>query len=123
MIIGTGVDIVDLNRVRRIWETYGLRFADRILAESEKDRARRITVELLSSRFAAKEACVKALGTGFTRGIGYRDIAVHSQSSGKPEIILSRGAKEAADRLGLRASHLSLSHERHLAVAMVILEA
>jgi holo-[acyl-carrier protein] synthase len=122
MIIGTGVDIVDLSRVRRIFETYGMRFARRILAASERDEARHITVELLGSRLAAKEACVKALGTGFTRGIGMHDVAVRSLASGKPELVLSRGARETADRLGLRASHLSLSHERHLAVAMVVLE-
>ncbi len=122
MIIGTGVDIVDLRRVRRIWDRYGMRFARRVLAPSERDQAQRITVELLGSRLAAKEACVKALGTGFTRGIGQQDIAVRSRESGKPELVLSRGASQAADRLGLRASHLSLSHERHLAVAMVVLE-
>ncbi len=122
MIIGTGVDIVDLNRVRRIWDAYGMRFADRVLAAREREQAVRITVELLGSRLAAKEACVKALGTGFAPGIGQHDIAVISLGSGKPELVLSRGAKEAGDRLGLRASHLSLSHERHLAVAMVVLE-
>ena len=112
MIIGTGVDIVDLRRVRRIWDRYGMRFAHRVLAPSEREQAQRTTVELLG----------KALGTGFTRGIGQQDIAVQSRESGKPELVLSRGASEAADRLGLRASHLSLSHERHLAVAMVVLE-
>ena len=122
MIIGTGVDIVDLRRVRRIWETYGMRFAGRILAASEQEQAPRITAQLLGSRLAAKEACVKALGTGFTRTIGLRDIAVFSQESGRPELALSRGAREAGERQGLRASHLSLSHERHMAIAMVILE-
>ncbi len=122
MIIGTGVDIVDLNRVRRIWDTYGTRFAERVLAASEREQARRITIELLGSRLAAKEACVKALGTGFAPGIGQRDIAVRTRKSGQPELLLFRGAKKAGERLGLRASHLSLSHERHLAVAMVVLE-
>lgn len=122
MIIGTGVDIVDLRRIRRIWDRYGMRFARRVLAPSEREETRRITVELLGSRLAAKEACVKALGTGFAPGIGQQDIAVRSRESGKPELLLSRGAREAADSLGLRASHLSLSHERHFAVAMVVLE-
>lgn len=122
MIIGTGIDIVDLVRVRRIRDTYGMRFADRILADSEKAQARHITVELLGSRLAAKEACVKALGTGFRAGIGLRDIVVRSHSSGQPELILHREAREAGEGLGLRASHLSLSHERNLAVAFVLLE-
>jgi len=81
MIIGTGVDIVDLHRVRRIWDTYGTRFADRVLAASEKEQVQRITVELLGSRLAAKEACVKALGTGFAPGIGQHDITVISSAS------------------------------------------
>jgi len=122
MIIGTGIDIVDLTRVRRIQDTYGMRFADRILADSEKVQAQHITAELLGSRLAAKEACAKALGTGFKAGIGLRDIAVRSRSSGQPELVLHRGAREAGKGLGLRTSHLSLSHERHLAVAFVVLE-
>ena len=116
------MDIVDLRRVRRIREVYGDRFTQRLLAASEREEATRITAELLGSRLAAKEACVKALGTGFRPGIGLRDIAVHSRESGSPELILYRGARKAGEELGLRASHLSLSHERHLAVAMVVLE-
>lgn len=123
MILGTGIDLVDLQRVRRIWERRGNRFADRILAPEEKESAVGITVELLGSRFAAKEACVKALGTGFSGGIGLRDILVLHGKSGRPELVLKGNALEAARKLGVASRHLSLSHERSMAIALVILEA
>lgn len=122
MIIGLGIDLVELARIRRSWERFGLRFAEKILHPVELSMLPRNPVEFLASRFAAKEAAVKALGTGFAAGITVRDVYVASLVSGAPQICFSNGAQERISLLGVTRSHLSLTHARDTAAAVVILE-
>ena len=128
-IIGIGLDLIELSRMERSLRRFGEHFLNRIMAEDERSAipgdpaspsAR--TVSYVAARFAAKEAAVKALGTGFAEGIGPRDVAVRSLPSGKPELVLSGKARERADTLGAKALHLTLTHTRDNAAAVVILE-
>ena len=123
MIIGVGIDIAELDRVARSYERFGVRFCSRILVPAELAVMPSNAVPFLASRFAAKEAAVKALGTGFSQGVTFQDIEVRSDSLGKPAILFHNQALERCRALGVRQSHLSLSHGRDSAVAVVILEA
>ena len=122
-IIGIGLDLIELSRMERSLHRFGEHFLNRIMADDERsaipgDPA----VSHVAARFAAKEAAVKALGTGFAEGIGPRDVAVRSLPSGKPELVLSGKAREKADALGVKKLHLTLTHTRDNAAAVVILE-
>ena len=125
MIVGIGIDIVDLKRVKRLWNRYGMRFVEKILTSEEmlffslKD-----PIEFLASRFAAKEAGVKALGTGFTKGITLKSIWIDIDSdTGRPKLIFEEKALEYAKKLNVKNVHLSLTHTKEIAAAVVILEA
>ncbi|MDL2313877.1 holo-[acyl-carrier-protein] synthase [Desulfovibrio sp. OttesenSCG-928-C14] len=122
MIVGLGMDLVDLERVRKSWERFGPRFAARILCAEELAALPGEPVAYLAARFAAKEAAVKALGTGFSNGIGPHDCRVLRQPSGQPEMIFSGAALERFKDLGAARSHLTLTHSRLCAGAVVILE-
>ena len=122
MIIGLGIDIAELDRIRASLERHGERFSARILTPDEMARMPVNAVPYLASRFAAKEAAVKALGTGFSRGITFRDIEVRSDDQGKPGIVFHGEALRRTRELQVAAAHLSLSHGRDSAVAVVILE-
>ncbi len=124
--VGLGVDIVDIARMRRILERTPS-FARKVYSDEERayclDKA---TPEVhFATRFAAKEAVVKALGTGFSGGIGVRDIEVRRTSKGRPYVVLSGRAKEVARELGVRELPISLSytHTEAVACAMAITEA
>ena len=124
--VGLGVDIVDIARMKRILERTPS-FARKVYSDEERayclDKA---TPEVhFASRFAAKEAVVKALGTGFSGGIGVRDIEVRRTSKGRPYVVLSGRAKEVARELGVRELPISLSypHTEAVACAMAITEA
>ena len=122
MIIGLGTDIVDMERIEKIAERFGERFAGHILHPEELDEWRESPrVTFLAGRFAAKEALVKALGTGFSQGIWLADILVRKGVNGEPEVILSGAALERFQALGGGAVHVSISHDRHSAMAVVIL--
>ena len=125
MILGTGFDLTALPRIKALLEKHEERFLARILTADEltclpDEPARRVAYA--AGRWAAKEAAVKALGTGFSAGIGFHDIEVVTLAGGRPELRLHGKAREAAEMLGVRAAHISLSHERDMACAMVILE-
>ena len=124
MIAGTGLDIVEINRIQVIFDQHGVKFAERILSDSELQEYRESNypVRFLAKRFAAKEAVAKALGTGFSSGIAMKMIAVGHDESGRPLIELSQAAKNRADELGVVASWLSISDEKHYATAFVVLE-
>ena len=122
MIIGVGIDIAELDRIRASFERYGERFSARILTPDELARMPVNAVPYLASRFAAKEAAVKALGTGFSQGITFRDIEVSSDGQGKPGIVFHGEALRRTRELQVAVAHLSLSHGRDSAVAVVILE-
>ena len=124
--VGLGVDIVDIARMKRILERTPS-FARKVYSDEERayclDKA---TPEVhFATRFAAKEAVVKALGTGFSEGIGVRDIEVRRTSKGRPYVVLSGRAKEVARELGVRELPISLSytHTEAVACAMAITEA
>lgn len=122
MIAGIGVDIVEISRIRALYERYGERFLKRAFGPEEiRHCIGRIDPSAsLAARFAAKEAFVKALGTGMTSGIRFVDIQV--TGARPPRIELYGKALELADGMGVRGVHVSLSHERTHAVAMVIVE-
>lgn len=115
MIYGIGVDIVDIRRVEAIVKRFGNKFSAKVLTENEVTMA---TTKDLASVFAAKEAFVKALGTGFV-GIGFKDIEIFKDGFGRPYILTG---ERIVQRFGKIRSHLSISHEKDYVVAMVVIE-
>jgi|AntAceMinimDraft_1070359.scaffolds.fasta_scaffold60750_2 holo-[acyl-carrier protein] synthase len=123
MIVGIGTDIVEIARIESSVRRWGEKFAMKILSVSELSQYRqRGNAAYLAKRFAAKEAVSKALGTGMRCGVGFTQIEVVGQPGYPPKIVLSGAAAGHAQRLGVRASHLSLSDEREYAIAYVLLE-
>ena len=123
MIFGIGTDVVQLARVERVWQKHGEHFARRLLLDAEQAlfaRARK-PVRFLAMRFAAKEAIVKAMGTGFAHGMWIRDAGMMPNDWGQPQIVFSeRGQARCAD-LGIAGGHLSLTDESGLIVAVAVL--
>lgn len=124
MIIGMGADIAEVSRLREAIERHGERFVERVFTPREIDycRRHRNSVERFAARFAAKEATMKALGTGWRRGITWRDIEVSNAKSGKPQIHLTGKALEIFRSLGGGRVLLSLTHTEDYALAQVIIE-
>lgn len=124
MIVGVGVDIVDATRIGRLLSEYGSRFAERILAPSEHVAFRTSSrpIWFLANRFAAKEAFSKALGTGLRYPVTLHAISVESDSIGKPVFRFHGPLPAYLASRGVIRHHLSLSHEKGLACAMVVLE-
>lgn len=126
MIIGIGTDIVDIRRIERLLKAHGERFKTRCFTDYERSQGRDDTA-YYAKRFAAKEACVKALGTGFKAKITMTDISVERQDSGQPTISLSGASADHLASLtpaGLTSHlHLSLSDEPPYAQAFVVIEA
>ena len=124
MIKGLGIDSCELNRIERIYGEYGERFLKRIYAEEEQAYALRFAdpVPRLAGRFAAKEACMKALGTGWSNGVRWRDIVVINAPSGKPTLELRGRAKEIQDHLEVTHITVSITHDRERAQVIVIFE-
>lgn len=126
MIVGLGVDVVELDRIKRSWTRFGTRFSDKILTEHERSLLPEShinnIVAYLGARFAAKEAGSKALGTGFRNGVNYHGIEVRRSDLGKPELVFREGALEIADAMGVLNTHITLTHGRDVAVAVVVLE-
>ena len=124
MIVGTGIDIAEVPRIAQSIERFGDRFLRRVFTEGEMNycdsKANR--VERYAARFAAKEAAMKALGTGWNRGVRWRDIEVVRQPGSRPTIQFYGKASEFAMRLNARNVALSLSHTPEQAIASVILE-
>ena len=124
MIVGIGVDIVDIRRVRGVLERQGDRFVRRVFTAAEQDycRAHRDPSPYFAARFAAKEALFKALGTGWAQGVTWLDAEVQRQESGAPRLLITGRARKLADQRGARRTHVSLSHSEEAAIAVVILE-
>lgn len=129
MIVGIGSDLIDIRRVEKSLERHGERFVRRIYTDVERARSegRAARAASYAKRFAAKEACAKALGTGIAQGVFWRDMGVVNQPSGKPTMALTGGA---AKRLALllppghgAAIHLTITDDYPLAQAFVIIEA
>jgi holo-[acyl-carrier protein] synthase len=123
MILGLGLDVAELPRIRESLERFGERFATRVLtAEELSELPAKAPVPFLAARFAAKEAAAKALGTGFADGVTMHSIAVRSLPSGAPDLVLSGRALKLAQAMGVVRTHVSLTHGRDVAAAVVILE-
>lgn len=124
MIKGIGVDTIELARIARVYSGYRERFLERIFSPEERAYALRYKdpVPRLAARFAAKEACMKALGTGWNHGVRWRDIVVVNDKSGKPELRLHGKARTFFDRLSADRIHLSITHSKEHATAIVIFE-
>lgn len=124
MIVGTGIDVVEVPRVAATIQRFGERFLQRIFTQGEirycQSKANR--VERFAARFAAKEAGMKALGTGWNRGVRWRDVEVQRQPGGRPTIVFHGKAAEFAQKLGTSRVAVSLTHTAAEAIAHVILE-
>jgi holo-[acyl-carrier protein] synthase len=124
MIVGTGIDIVEVPRIGQSIERFGERFLKRIFtpAEIRYCQAKANSVERFAARFAAKEAGMKAIGTGMRGGVRWQDFEVGREPGGRPTMLLHGKAAEVAAGLRMRRAHLSVSHTEEHAVAYVILE-
>jgi len=124
MIVGTGIDIAEVPRIAESIARFGERFLHRVFTEGEMrycdSKANR--VERYAARFAAKEAAMKALGTGWNQGVRWRDVEVTREPGGRPSIVFHGKAAEFAAKLGAARAALSLSHTAEHAIAHVILE-
>ncbi len=129
MIIGIGSDLTDIRRIQKSLDRFGDRFTHRVFTDTERARSERKPDKAASyaKRFAAKEACAKALGTGLMRGVHLKDIGVVNLRSGKPTLALIGGAAEQLARMlpanHTAAIHLSLTDDHPYAQAFVIIEA
>lgn len=124
-ILGVGLDIVDVARLRRSVDELGELFMTRVCTEAEIEyclRGKRRVAERLGARFAAKEATAKALGTGMTREVTWHEIEVVHDPGGRPGLVLHGSTARCAEALGVRTIHLSLSHDGDVAAAVVVLE-
>lgn len=123
MIFGIGTDILQVERIQKIYERHGERFVGHLLMPEERthlaDKPR--VVRYLAMRFAAKEAIVKAMGTGFAQGMWLRDCGVVPNQWGRPEIVWSARGREVCEQLGIGEGHVTLSDEAGLVVAVAVL--
>jgi len=121
-IIGIGTDIVECLRIARLLERHGEQFLQRVFTarEIEYSQSRKQSTQHFAGRWAAKEAILKAIGTGWVRGIGWPDVEVVNQGSGKPEVVLHGRAQELSEEAGIDEVLLSISHCRSHAVAYAI---
>src|SRR4051812_35561925 len=124
MIVGTGIDLAEVPRIAAAIERFGDRFLRRIFTEAEilycESKANRN--ERYAARFAAKEAGLKAIGTGWKRGVAWTDVEVTRQPGGRPTLVFHGKAAEFAARLGVKNIALSITHTKENAMAQVILE-
>ena len=125
MIFGIGTDVVQLARVERSWDRFGQSFADRLLLDPERElfeKAKR-PVRFLAMRFAAKEAVVKAMGTGFAHGVWLRDVGILNNDWGRPVVVWSERGSRVCARLGIGSGHVSLTDDAGLVMAFAVVEA
>jgi holo-[acyl-carrier protein] synthase len=124
VILGTGVDLAEVARIQASIERYGERFIRRVFTERESAYSERKAnkYERYAARFAAKEAGMKAIGTGWSGGITWKDLEVTNLPSGRPTLTLHGVARDVAGRLGVQTIHLSLTHTSGQALAWVVLE-
>ena len=124
MIFGIGTDIVEMSRMESTWKRFGERFAERILMDEEMELFRRTKqpARFLAMRFAAKEATVKAMGTGFAHGVWLRDVGITSNDWGRPLIIWSDRGQKVCDDLGIGKGHVSLTDDAGIVMAFAVVE-
>ena len=124
MIIAIGIDLVEVSRLEEVFARRGERFRARVFTEGEISYCEALASKFASyaARFAAKEAVMKALGTGWSEGVGWKDIEVVSQPGGAPAIHLHKRALERMREISATRVHISLTHSGNLAIAQVVLE-
>jgi holo-[acyl-carrier protein] synthase len=124
MIVGLGLDIAEIDRIEAAIARHGAPFLERLFTPAEVAYCERHKnrYERYAARFAAKEAAMKALGTGWSHGVRWRDIEVTREPGGKPTLALSGVAREIADRLGVKHIAMTITHSGNLALAQVIFE-
>jgi holo-[acyl-carrier protein] synthase len=124
MILGTGIDIVECLRIAQMIERHGELFITRVFTDHEIEycSARKAATQHYSGRWAAKEAVLKALGTGWRRGISWRDIEIRNDKSGAPTVKLRGGARDVMQAAQIARLHVTISHCRSFAVAYVVAE-
>jgi holo-[acyl-carrier protein] synthase len=124
MIVGSGIDLIEIGRIQRSVDRYGGRFLDRVYTAAEKAYClgKRNSAESFAARFAAKEAGAKALGTGISSGVSWLEIEVVREASGRPTLQFHGRAAQIAAGLGVAHASLSITHTASLAMASVVLE-
>lgn len=124
MIKGLGIDAVEIDRIERVHRRYGHRFLERLFSAKEIEALSRRTdlIPHLAGRFAAKEACLKALGTGWSEGMRWKDIVVLADSGGRPVVELRGEAARRSRQLSVSIIHCSITHTTATASAVVIIE-
>jgi len=124
MVIGLGTDLIEIERIERSVARFGERFLERVFTPGEIAycHAKRGSAESFAARFAAKEAGAKALGTGISRGVSWKEFEVKRKPGQRPELHLSGRAAEIARELGVRRMSLSLTHSREMSMAVVVAE-
>ncbi|MCH7853367.1 MAG: holo-ACP synthase [Proteobacteria bacterium] len=122
MIFGVGTDIVELSRIQATYDRFGDHFVSRMLMEEERELFDRNKwpVRFLAMRFAAKEAVVKAMGTGFAHGVWLRDVGIINNEWGRPLVIWSERGKAVCERMGIGEGHVSLSDDAGLILAFAV---
>lgn len=124
MIVGSGIDLVEIDRIQRSLDRFGARFLNRVYTRGEQAYClkKRNAAESLAARFAAKEAGAKALGTGMSYGVTWVEIEVVREPSGRPTLHFHGRAAQMAEKINAHRAALSLSHTANVAVASVVLE-
>jgi holo-[acyl-carrier protein] synthase len=124
VIFGIGVDVLQYSRIQATYQRFGQRFVDRLLLPAERAQLAltQRPERFLAMRFAAKEAVVKAMGTGFAHGVWIRDIGIVQNKWGRPEVVYSTRGERLRRRLGIGAGHVTLTDEAGLIVAVAVLE-
>ena len=124
MIVGMGIDVAEVQRIRNVFESQGERFVRRVYTEAEAAYCEQFKnkYERYAGRFAAKEAAMKALGTGWSRGVRWVDVEVVRQRGGGPTLLLHGEARKIADALGVKSIAISITHTAEQAFAQVIFE-
>ena len=125
MVLGLGSDLIEIERLEDSIERFGDRFLHRVFTVGEIafcQLKKRSSAESFAARFAAKEAAAKALGTGISRGVTWQEIEVRRLPGERPTLSLSGRAAERAAAMGVRGMHLTLTHNREIAMAVVVLE-
>jgi holo-[acyl-carrier protein] synthase len=123
LIYGIGIDVLKTDRIERVYAKHGERFIAHLLMPEERAQFERTArpARFLAMRFAAKEAVVKAMGTGFAHGVWIRDVGIVQNAWGKPEVVYSARGAAVRERLGVGDGHVTLSDEAGLVVAVAVL--